>query len=115
MRQHTRVAFRSIFRIKVFDATKNQLIGYVADVSATGLRMLSDAAMVAGTERTLRLKMRVREDEMLQMDIQVRCMWSRPNDKTGHFESGFTLVSQSAEFAKLIDDLLALRARASEA
>ena len=110
MRQHSRVTFRSIFRIKVFDTTKNQLIGYVADVSATGLRLLSDTAMVAGTQRPLRLKMRVREDEMLQMDIQVKCMWSGANDKTGHFESGFTLVSHSAEYTKLIDDLMALRA-----
>lgn len=114
MRQHTRVTFRSMFRIKVYDATKNLMIGYVGNVSESGLRLLSDTAMEAGTQRILRLKMRVREDEMLQIDIQVRCMWSRPNDKTGHFESGFTLMSQSAEFAKLANDLLTLRARSSE-
>lgn len=111
MRQHTRVTFRSIFRIKVFDPIKNQLIGYVADVSATGLRLLSDTAMQAGTLRALRLKMRVGDNEMLQMDIQVKCMWSGANDKTGHFESGFTLMSESAEFAKLVGDLLAMRSR----
>lgn len=113
MRQHTRVTFRSMFRIKVYDTTKSLLIGYVGDVSESGLRLLSDTAMEIGTTRTLRLKMRVREDEVLQIDIHVVCMWSRANDKTGHFESGFTLVKESAEFAKLVTDLLALRARSS--
>lgn len=114
MRQHPRVTFRSLFRIKVYDVSKNLLIGYVGDVSESGLRLLSDTAIDTRAERTLRLKMRVREDEMLQMDIRVVCMWSKANEKTGFFESGFILVSESAEFAKLVSDLLALRARSSE-
>lgn len=113
MRQHTRVTFRSLFRIKVYDAAKGLLIGYVGDMSESGVRLLSDIAIETGDIRTLRLKMRVREDQMLQIDIQVVCMWSRLNDKTGHFESGFILVGQSAEFSKLVNDLLALRTRTS--
>jgi hypothetical protein len=114
MRQHSRVTFRSMFRIKVYDAIKNLMMGYVGDVSETGLRLLSDTLMEVGRQRILRLKMRVREDEVLQLDIQVVCMWARENDKTGNFESGFTLVNQSAEYAKLVGDLLALRERASK-
>lgn len=108
MRRQSRIAFRSIFRIKVYD-TRNQLIGYVADVSETGLRLLSDTLMEAGSDMTLRLKMRVGDDQTLQMDINVSCMWARENDKTGHFEAGFALIDNSAEYTKLVSDLRATR------
>jgi c-di-GMP-binding flagellar brake protein YcgR len=112
MRQHRRISFRSIFRIKVCNRLNDQLIGYVADLSAGGLRLLSDTAMEPDSCTVMRLKMRVREDEILQLDISLRCMWSRENQKTGRFESGFLLLEPSAEFTRLVDDLLAARAKA---
>lgn len=108
MRQQSRIVFRSIFRIKVYD-TRNLLIGYVADVSETGLRLLSDSLMESGTDMTLRLKMRVGEDKSLQMDVNATCMWARENEKTGHFEAGFALINGSAEYSKLVRDLRVTR------
>lgn len=112
MRNQSRISFRSLFRIKACNRLSDQLIGYVADVSATGLRLLSDTAMAPDSCTIMRLKMRVREDEVLQLDVSLRCMWSRENQKTGRFESGFVLLEPSAEFTRLVDDLLAIRAKA---
>ncbi len=110
MRQHSRIEFRSIFRVKVY-TTSNQLIGYVADVSETGLKLLSDSLMDAGTDMSLRLKMRVNEKETLQIDIKVLCMWARENESTGHFEAGFTLINPSSEYDRLVYDLRMTRGR----
>jgi hypothetical protein len=112
MRKHSRIVFRSLFRIKVYSRRSDQLIGYVGDLSETGLKLLSDTAMEPDSHKTLRLKMRVGDDQLLQLDIEVRCMWSSENEKTGRFESGFTLLQPSAEFARLVADLQAARARA---
>ncbi len=111
MRYQSRIPFRSIFRVKVCNPKNDQLIGYVGDVSEGGLKLLSDAAVAPDTLINLRLKMRVREDEILQLDVVVKCKWSRFNAKTGYVESGCVLEQPSTEFAALVENMRVLRAR----
>jgi len=111
MRYQSRIPFRSIFRVKVCNPKNDQLIGYVGDVSEGGLKLLSDAAVNPDTLLNLRLKMRVRENEILQLDIVVKCKWSRFNAKTGYVESGCILEQPSTEFAALVENMRLLRAR----
>jgi hypothetical protein len=105
MRYQSRLQFRSIFRVKVIDPKSGALIGYVGDVSETGLKLLSDAAIEVGTLMPLRLRMRVKEDETLQFDLMVTCRWSGVNAKTGYFEAGFILEQPSAEFTLMVEKM----------
>lgn len=114
MRQHSRLTFRSMYRIKVLNRDNDYLLGYVADLSETGLRLLSDTPQVVDTRLPLRLKMRVAENEMLVMDIDAICMWARESEKTDFFESGFTLTKPSPDYSKLVQELLAARGIQSE-
>ncbi len=109
MRQYSRITFRSIFRIKVSTRPDDRLIGYVGDLSDSGLRLLGDALLEVGSEMSLRLRMRDREGEMRHVDIEVVCLWSRENTKTGYFEAGFTLAKPSNEFARWISGLRVTR------
>jgi hypothetical protein len=109
MRQHTRITFRSIFRIKVSDCQTDQLIGYVGDVSESGLRLLSDTPQEVGSCMALRLRMRDREGELRKIDIQVVCLWAQENPKTGHFESGLKLTEDSDEFTRLVSNMRPMR------
>lgn len=111
MRYQSRIAFRSIFRVKVSNPDTGQLIGYIGDISEDGLKLLSDSAVDEGKILNLRLKMRVKEDEILQLDVLVRCKWSEFNAKNGYVESGFLLEETSAEFAALVEQMRILRAR----
>ena len=105
MRNQSRLQFRSIFRVKVSNPVTNALIGYVGDISETGLKVLSDKAFVQGERVSLRLRMRVKEDEVLQFDLDVTCKWSGSNAKTGYFEAGFILEVPSAEFTVMVEKL----------
>ncbi|WP_039914728.1 PilZ domain-containing protein [Cellvibrio mixtus] len=105
MRNQSRLQFRSIFRVKVSNPRTNALIGYVGDVSETGLKVLSDTAFEQGAEVVLRLRMRVKDDEVLQFDLDVACKWSGSNAKTGYYEAGFILQEPSAEFALMVEKL----------
>lgn len=109
MRQHTRITFRSIFRIKVSDCQTDQLIGYVGDVSESGLRLLSDAPQEVDSCLALRLRMRDRDGELRKIDIQVVCLWSQENPRTGHFESGLKLAEDSAAFTLLVRNMRPMR------
>ena len=105
MRNQSRLQFRSIFRVKVSNPLTNALIGYVGDISETGLKVLSDKAFEQGERVSLRLRMRVKEDEVLQFDLDVTCKWSGGNAKTGYFEAGFVLEQPSGEFTVMVEKL----------
>jgi hypothetical protein len=114
MRRYSRLSFRSMYRVKVLMRDNDYLLGYVADLSETGLRLISDTPQVVDARLPLRLKMRIAEDEILVMDIDAICMWSRESDKTDFFESGFTLTKPSVDYSKLVQELLAVRRIKSE-
>lgn len=109
MRRHSRLSFRSMYRIKVLLRDNDYLLGYVADFSETGLRLLSDTPHVIDTRMPLRLKMRIAEDEMMVIDIDAICMWSRESDKEDFFESGFTLTKPSPEYSELVQQMVVAR------
>ncbi len=105
MRHKSRLQFRSIFRVKVSDPKTDALIGYVGDVSETGLKLLSDIRFAQGVRLPIRLRMRVKENEVLQFDLDVTCKWSGNNAKTGYFEAGFRLEQPSAEFSLMVEKM----------
>jgi hypothetical protein len=105
MRQHSRITFRSIFRIKVSDRANKRLIGYVGDISETGLKLLGDVLLEVDSTSALQLKTRDKDGHMRKIDIDVVCLWSRENEKTGHVESGFTLAAPSPEFVNWVSSL----------
>lgn len=109
MRNQSRLIFRSIFRVKVSNPKNGALIGYVGDVSEFGFKLLSDTAIEPGTRMDLRLRMRLAENELLQLELDASCKWSGVNDKTGYFEAGFILEQPSAEFTAMVEKLRIMR------
>jgi len=109
MREHSRITFRSIFRIKASNRSDDQLIGYVGDLSERGLKLVSDTPFDVGTRLELRLKMRDREGQMQHIDIDATCMWVGENTKSGYFEVGLILDSPSPAFSSLVGRMRATR------
>jgi len=114
MRNQSRLIFRSIFRVKVSNPKNGALIGYVGDVSEFGFKLLSDTEIEPGTLRDLRLRMRLAENELLQIELNACCKWSGVNEKTGYFEAGFILEQPSAEFTALVEKLRIMRGEFDE-
>jgi hypothetical protein len=105
MRQHNRITFRSLFRIKVSLRENGALIGYAGDISEGGLRLLADKEIAPGTALQLSLRMRDRFGEMRSVDIDVLCQWCTPNPRTGHIEVGLALSAESPAFVQLLTDM----------
>lgn len=105
MREHNRIVFRSMFRIRVHDTASGELIGYVADLSENGLKLRCDLLLEADSVLDLRLRMRGREDRMHVADVKVRCVWARENAQTGQFEAGLKLELPSVSFNDLMNEL----------
>ncbi|MDF3933865.1 PilZ domain-containing protein [Pseudomonas citronellolis] len=109
MRQHNRIVFRSMFRIRVLDAASGKLLGYVADLSESGLKIRCDLLLEAESVLELRLRMRDREDRMREAEVRVRCVWSGENAQTGQYEAGLALDQPSVSYNELMTELRAGR------
>lgn len=109
MRQYQRITFRSLFRIKIYEQKTGELVGYVIDVSDSGLRMRSDIAIPPGETRNYRIKTRKNENENIEINIHVNCIWSQENFSTGHIESGFTLLAPNDDYKNLVEQFVSRR------
>lgn len=109
MRQSSRITFRSTFRIKVSDRERDELIGYAGDVSECGMKLLSDILVEPGRELQLRLRMRDRNGDLRQVEVDMVCQWSQENTRTGFFEAGLALVGESLEYVQLIEGMRSRR------
>lgn len=105
MRQHNRIVFRSMFRIRVLDAG-GELLGYVADLSESGLKIRCDVLLAPDSQLELRLRMR-------EAQVKVRCVWSGENAQTGQYEAGLALEQPSVSFNELMTELRAGRRSAT--
>lgn len=105
MRQSSRITFRSTFRIKISDRERDNLIGYAGDVSECGMKLLGDEPIEPGSELKLRVRMRDRDGEMRQVDVDMVCQWSQENVRTGFFEAGLALLGESADYIDLIEGM----------
>ncbi|MED5607140.1 PilZ domain-containing protein [Pseudomonas delhiensis] len=112
MRQHNRIVFRSMFRIRVLDAG-GKLLGYVADLSESGLKIRCDLLLAPDSLHDLRLRMRDREDRLREAEVKVRCVWSGENAQTGQYEAGLALEQPSVSFHALMAELRAGRRSAT--
>jgi hypothetical protein len=109
MREHERVVFRSLFRIKVKLRGKSGLLGYAGDISSRGMRLVSDESIEPGTRLELELAMRDGEGQTHQASAVLICRWSRENPRTGHQESGMELETLSPSFSALVQRVGAQR------
>lgn len=103
MRGQSRIVFKSIFRMKVSDRASGRLVGYVGDISASGMRLLSDEVIETGEVMHWRLRMRNSDGSTTLIDVDGRALWSRRNTQSGYIESGVHIEQPSKEFTRLIE------------
>ena len=73
------------------------------------MKLLTDAPVEPGAELKLRVRMRDRQGEMRQVDVNMTCQWSQENTRTGFFEAGLALQGDSAEYVRLIESMRKVR------
>ena len=92
-----------MYHVKVIHPRNGSLIGYVGDVSESGLKILSDLPFVK--DEHLPMHIQVCEGDAMQFDLAATCKWSGNNEENGYFEGGFCLTQPPANFAALVEAL----------
>lgn len=102
MRQHSRFSFRHISSIQVSNRLSGEPMGYVADLSLGGLRLVASQPLAVGGCYEMVLHVPEHGERVRQIEVVVICQWSRKDLRRDSFEMGFALDRPSAEFTAMV-------------
>ncbi|BAN49955.1 PilZ domain-containing protein [Metapseudomonas resinovorans] len=102
MRKHRRLTFRQIDRIHVVNILSGEPMGYIADLSLGGLRLVSPSPLAPGACFEIRLEIPVREGHFRHVDIHIVCQWSRKDGTSGRFHIGCALDRPAPAFTEMV-------------
>lgn len=109
MRQHTRLSFRHISRILVTNRLSGESMGYVADLSMGGLRLVAKQPLGMSGCYEMVLHVPDQGERLREVEVVVICQWVRKDTRRDAFEMGFSLDRPSAAFIDLVGRLLPKR------
>ncbi|MBK58016.1 MAG: PilZ domain-containing protein [Pseudomonas sp.] len=109
MRQHSRLTFRHLSRIQVTNRLSGDPMGYVADLSMGGLRLVAKQPLGVNGCYEMCLHVPTLGDRTREVQVVVLCQWVRRDSRRDSFEMGFSLDRPSDEYTRLIGELMPRR------
>jgi hypothetical protein len=90
----------------VHDRILGMVIGRVLDLSAEGLRMITDNPIATSTRLKCRLQLPEDTDGVTQVPVDICCMWCKKSGVHGAFEAGFSIINTSETDLRILHKFL---------
>nr|WP_256589669.1 PilZ domain-containing protein [Pseudomonas sp. Choline-02u-1] len=90
------------YYLRVFNSVTDKPVGFLGNVSADGLMLISQLPMMVGADFQLRLKVPARDGSQQIIDFSACCVWCHEDATPLHYDAGFILRRAPAEFGQLI-------------
>lgn len=87
--------------LKVFNRFTDKPIGFLGNLSADGLMLISHLPMLIGAQFELRVKVPRGDGQVQFIDFSAHCLWCHEDLTPRHYDSGFSLLRASSELAEL--------------
>ena len=79
------------YYLRVFNSVTDKPVGFLGNVSADGLMLISQLPMMVGMDFQLRLKVPARDGGQQVIDFSACCVWCHEDATPLHYDAGFTL------------------------
>ncbi|EKD26492.1 MAG: hypothetical protein ACD_79C01157G0001 [uncultured bacterium] len=89
---------------KAIEKNSGDLFGKLSDISSEGIRLLHNAVIEVGTRLNIKVLL-PRELKMLELDMQVECIWHEKEPVREYKTSGFKIINISTEQQSLIRNI----------
>jgi len=93
------------YYLNVFNRFTDKPLGFIGNLSETGLMLISRYPMMTDMRFEMRLKIPAQHGELRYVDISATCLWSREDVTPGSFDSGFALISPPDDIRIMIEAL----------
>jgi hypothetical protein len=91
--------------LKVFNSVTDKPIGFLGNVSADGLMLISQLPMMVGVDFDLRLKIPASNGCQQVIDLTACCLWCHEDATPHHYDAGFSLQRAPPEYEQLMQAL----------
>lgn len=91
--------------LRVFNSVNGKPIGFLGNVSADGLMLVSHLPLMVGADFDLYLKIPSDEGPQQNIVLRANCLWCREDVTPQHFDAGFSLKWAPPEYGQLISAL----------
>ena len=90
------------YYLRVFNSITDKPVGFLGNVSADGLMLISQLPMMIGADFQLRLKVPARDGSQQVIDFSACCVWCHEDATPLHYDAGFILRRAPPEFGQLV-------------
>ena len=93
------------YYLNVFNRFTDKPLGFIGNLSETGMMLISRYPMMTNVRFEMRLKIPAQHGEQRCVDQSATCLWTREDVTPGSFDSGFALISPPDEIRSMIEAL----------
>lgn len=80
-----------VYSLRVFETETDALIGYLADISDSGMSLVTEKSFKLGKRTFLWMEVRLQTGEVVRVDLEAESRWADQNKDTGLYHVGFEL------------------------
>lgn len=88
--------------LQIFNRLTDKPIGFLGNVSADGMMLISQLPMMVDVNFELRLKVPDSEGNLHAIDLTATCLWSHEDINPQHYDSGFRVIQAPEEYGQVI-------------
>ena len=103
-RKHKRI--KLTYKLRVFDASTDRLVGQIADITTEGLMLISEEPFETGATHKIWMELPSEMNEFRQISFDLKCIWSTIDTKTNLINSGFQILDAHSGCIELIERLI---------
>ncbi len=93
------------YYLNVYNRFTDKPLGFIGNLSETGLMLISPYPMMTDARFEMRLKIPGQHGQLRYIDFSATCRWSREDVTPGSFDSGFVLNTPTSDIRNMIDAL----------
>ena len=93
------------YYLNVFNRFTDKPLGFIGNLSESGLMLISPYPMMIDARFEMRLKIPGQHGQLRHIDFSATCRWSREDVTPGSFDSGFVLNTPTNDLRSMIDAL----------
>ena len=97
---------RFVINVKVFDQATNECLGYSANMHSCGMMLSSEKLIPDGREFNILIRHLQDDDELIEIRLAARCMWSKSGNNPDFYLAGFQFINPSPKQVLAIDELI---------
>jgi hypothetical protein len=97
---------RIIGRVAIYNQATDELLGYIADITVAGLKLISNRPVKTGESFHLRMVLPEENFSGMQVGLTAKSIWTGEDISSNGFATGFRITDLAPATEEIIRDLI---------